>query len=558
MARVWDRYSQTFGAWKELDSARIVQGLVDTYMELNALRESVQGPEHLALEGAATAPSPQAEEWLPKIFAQQNAIRQRLRQLGAERAIAEALVFQATARQNQAATSAAAAAKAPKPQAGDGEALGSSPAGASAALLDAKLARDIIANPDFCLEKKSAKDGFQFHVKEIAEKAFYDLLREELSQSPPNCRRIPSLVGELRDHLLDLVGETDAKRITDIRGLCDPEFISDQIERQVFDAAQYMKSITTVLGNMCSPARDADVASLGTSLDIADFFQRCFSVVDDMKLDMANFRLQAIRPQLVEIGVSYEREKFQECLKSGGITLARTTDWLKRALVSLRQDGLAANPATCVERGYLHLFQTRPGASEGDALPETLELDKERVRKWKVELGRLSLAITIRTLLYAVVPPLADLSQDLTPAIAGTVKNFLGVSKDSDKHGKSDWLTSSIIKTAVDALKDAGRVGGMAQKAIDLLGGQIRACVAGSSPVMKVLSSRINSFVADCIKRVEVRYGSQKYKLPSPHPSLLAIQKDLSAVSLKIAQLTTHNRDVHQAIYDNIVRSSLA
>ena len=38
-------------------------------------------------------------------------------------------------------------------------------------------------------------------------------------------------------------------------------------------------------------------------------------VLDLMKLDMANFQLQSLRPYLIQQSVDYEREKFKEYLK---------------------------------------------------------------------------------------------------------------------------------------------------------------------------------------------------------------------------------------------------
>lgn len=40
-----------------------------------------------------------------------------------------------------------------------------------------------------------------------------------------------------------------------------------------------------------------------------------FSVLDLMKVDMANFALSSIRPHLMQQSVEYERNKFQEFLE---------------------------------------------------------------------------------------------------------------------------------------------------------------------------------------------------------------------------------------------------
>lgn len=44
-------------------------------------------------------------------------------------------------------------------------------------------------------------------------------------------------------------------------------------------------------------------------------FRAIFSVLDLMKVDMANFAVSSIRPHLMEQSVEYERKKFQELLE---------------------------------------------------------------------------------------------------------------------------------------------------------------------------------------------------------------------------------------------------
>ena len=41
-----------------------------------------------------------------------------------------------------------------------------------------------------------------------------------------------------------------------------------------------------------------------------------FQVLEQMKLDMANFQLQMLKPQLKAHAAEYEREKFQQLLES--------------------------------------------------------------------------------------------------------------------------------------------------------------------------------------------------------------------------------------------------
>jgi len=51
---------------------------------------------------------------------------------------------------------------------------------------------------------------------------------------------------------------------------------------------------------------------------INDFisFREVFSLMDAMKVDMANFQLQTIKPHLVQQSVEFERKKFKDYLET--------------------------------------------------------------------------------------------------------------------------------------------------------------------------------------------------------------------------------------------------
>ena len=53
-----------------------------------------------------------------------------------------------------------------------------------------------------------------------------------------------------------------------------------------------------------------------------------FGVIDVMKLDMANFELQAVKPRLLQQSVEYEREKFKQYLEANpGKLTPETKGW---------------------------------------------------------------------------------------------------------------------------------------------------------------------------------------------------------------------------------------
>ena len=55
-----------------------------------------------------------------------------------------------------------------------------------------------------------------------------------------------------------------------------------------------------------------------------------FHVLDLMKLDMANYKLSVLRPQILQQSVDYERQKFKEYLTANPNGLLSTKEWIKK------------------------------------------------------------------------------------------------------------------------------------------------------------------------------------------------------------------------------------
>ena len=63
---------------------------------------------------------------------------------------------------------------------------------------------------------------------------------------------------------------------------------------------------------------------------ISIVLRQIFRVLDLMKLDMANYRLSVLRPQIVQQSTEYERQKFKEYLKANPNGLLSTEQWIKK------------------------------------------------------------------------------------------------------------------------------------------------------------------------------------------------------------------------------------
>ena len=196
------------------------------------------------------------------------------------------------------------------------------------------LAHEIAVDKDFMLEKLKPEPqpgSMEEQVKNIVHQAFWDVLATELSEEPPQYGHALSLLSEIRETLIGLLLPSQTRVKDAISERLDLELIAQQAENQVLDVKGYALFIIDLLGKLCAPVRDEEVAALKTNLDdLVELFKNIMTVLDHMKLDMANFTIQQARPFIVSQSVEYEKTKFKEFLNTQDDGLKFTRDWLIR------------------------------------------------------------------------------------------------------------------------------------------------------------------------------------------------------------------------------------
>lgn len=69
------------------------------------------------------------------------------------------------------------------------------------------------------------------------------------------------------------------------------------------------------MGKLCAPVRDEKIAELTQTANVVDVFKGILETIDLMKIDMANFTISVMRPQIQASSVQYEKQKFADFLK---------------------------------------------------------------------------------------------------------------------------------------------------------------------------------------------------------------------------------------------------
>lgn len=120
-------------------------------------------------------------------------------------------------------------------------------------------------------------------------------------------------------------------RIKDnIREVLDLDLIKQQAEKGVLDFHHYAQYIISIMSKICAPVRDEKIKELTQQTDIIETFKGVMELLQLMRLDLANFTITMMRPNIIASSIEYEKAKFAEFLKINSNGLQYTERWLLR------------------------------------------------------------------------------------------------------------------------------------------------------------------------------------------------------------------------------------
>ncbi|KAH0516673.1 T-complex protein 11-like protein 1 [Microtus ochrogaster] len=322
------------------------------------------------------------------------------------------------------------------------------------------LAHEIVVNGDFRINTVELAEGsLEKRVKEIVHKAFWDCLSVQLSEDPPTYDHAIKLVGEIKETLLSFLLPGHTRLRNQITEVLDLELIKQEAENGALDISKLAEFIIGMMGTLCAPARDEEVKKLKDIKEIVPLFRAIFSVLDLMKVDMANFAITSIRPHLMQQSVEYERKKFQEVLEKqpsnsksalASVRVMNTvlfstdsldfvTQWLEEASNDLLTqkykhalpagggaagsgDAPVLTPVSVQNYAYLKLLKwdhfRRP-------FPETLLMDQSRFQELQLQLEQLAVLGAVLLVTFSTAAPGISGHADFAEKLKMTVKILL-------------------------------------------------------------------------------------------------------------------------------------
>lgn len=429
------------------------------------------------------------------------------------------------------------------------------------------LAHEIIVNGDFRIKPiELPEDSLEKRVKEIVHKAFWDCLSVQLSDDPPSYDHAIKLVGEIKETLLSFLLPGHTRLRNQITEVLDLDLIKQQAENAALDISKLAEFIIGMMGTLCAPVRDEEVQKLKNIKEIVPLFRAIFSVLDLMKVDMANFSVSSIRPHLMQQSVEYERKKFQELLEKQPNSLDFVTQWLEEAADDLMNqkyknslpagggasgsaEGPVPNPVAVQNHAYLRLLRwdhlQRP-------FPETVLMDQSRFQELQLQLEQLTILGAVLLVTFSMAASGIASQANFAEKLKMIVKILL-----TDMHLPSfrlkDALTTIGEKVCLEVsscLSQCGFAPFTMDKEI-VLKGQIQAVASPDDPIRRIMDSRILTFLETYLAS-----GHQK-PLPTVPGGLGPVQTELEEVAVKFVRLVNYNKMVFSPYYDAILSKTL-
>ncbi|KAL7746577.1 hypothetical protein RI367_008104 [Sorochytrium milnesiophthora] len=457
--------------------------------------------------------------------------------------------------------------------------------------INEQLAHELIMNPSFRLSDEitvAALGGPEAataariarQVKQVAQRAFFDRVKI-LAERGELLPWLPELIGEIRDLLLGLVvnkGPTSDL----IAEALDTALIAQQIRAGVFGVNACLRTVVNFMLQLAMPARDPEIRALTLLPSVEAVLQRTLELLETMKLDLANYNLQMLRPYLVENAVKYESRKFAEQLaklpaqQSLSAKLPRTHTWLAAALEQLMR---TPRQGIRFEEVYHEALLTLLCASvpaTAQSVPEVLSLDVGRLFDLQNEVQALCVVAALVMLSKNTVVQLRS-----EPAAVAKLAALLLDQLSAAIHSPAPTntaslasLTATIISVSNELLLQNGATLSPHQE--QLITQMVAKTVNQRDAVYSLIQRRVHAFLRFHLNasspsgtQVPVTMTttagvSAKQPPTRPRrdslPSLVSsgldcVEKQLGTVSGRVNALAKHNKAVHARWIDELIRT---
>jgi hypothetical protein len=304
------------------------------------------------------------------------------------------------------------------------------------------------------------------------------------------------------------------------------------------------------MSKLCAPVRDEEIDALKEIREVVPLFKGIMETLEQMKLDMANFTIQQVRPLIVSQSVDYEKIKFKEFLSTQEDGLAVTREWMVRHAPSEQESEDPKYKKLVGSRVLNEAFTEILEWDEYYLLPETLVMDQKRILALRDQVERVSVSTAVILITFS------NVSSYIIPADGQRVKENIKKNIDillEDFHEDPDLLkilpcvALQVVKDVNDYLVSKNREK-LSAELVKNLTSQIEELEDPNQRIRDLVQKRIVDFNKQIIT------GSMKSGMQVP-PGLSICQKDLADIAGQFVRLVNYNKSVFGEFYSDIVEN---
>jgi len=421
---------------------------------------------------------------------------------------------------------------------------------ASKGITNMALAHEIAVDKDFQLTKLEPANPMESSIKEIMQRAFWDVLRQELESDPPVYNQALQLFGEVKTMLISVLLPQHTKLREKIDETLDLDLIKQQIDANTLEFEKYAGYILGVMSQLCAPVRDEKIAELKTTTQVVPLFKGILDTLELMKIDMANFTIQQARPLIVTKSVEYEQKKFSEFLETVDDGLISTREWLVRHAPSQDEIDDPKYKKLLATRILNEAFVEILEWDDYYSLPETLTMDAKRIVSLRDQVERTSVSTAVILVTFSVVNQFVvpqdsqKLKENVKKNIDILLQDFF---EDSDLLKILPNVGLQVVKDMNDYLETKSRPA-LTKETSEMLCQQIEGLEDPNQRIRDLIQKRIVEFNKQIIS------GSVKQGMQIP-PGLTLCQRELANIAGQFVRLVNYNKQVFGEHYNNIIEN---
>lgn len=549
----WTDFRKGFNAWKAKDNKAMIDGLIEHFMQLEQLWSSVK--ENIDAES----------QWRPKIEKQQRLIRSKIQRIGGRSALARLALEVRKFRPSDSGTNINVLPESNSGHESKNSVLNSSyeffPSSNEASadvvndlkkfgsfLSNEQLAHELIMDPNFELGRDS-KTEMEKQITEVVKRAYFDKIRQDLTDNKIESTLM--VIEDIRGQILSMVNEKGSMH-RKIAAELDLVVIKQQIEQGIFAWKEYLQHACSIMLQLCAPARDQRIRAILENGDVVESVREIFEALEMMKLDLANFRLQSLRPVLMQQAAEYERAKFEHALSNGQVSLENAAKWIQASVNKAKEVSTARNPENVelpgnnvkFENVYIDALLSTIFSSEpidAECFPETLSMDYARISSFQNEAQAIAVVAALLMLSRNLS---ADFRDDFNAVQTLKEQLFLFLQDaDTSIDNLAHLIISSISKVLAQSNKS------LTEEQKDMVRNMVDKTMSYRDTVFSLLHRRI-------MNEVRVHLVSGRFRKDTNNGLDVVIQ-EVEGLSGKIFRLVSHNRSVYAKWYDEMIRQAM-